>query len=123
MVCKMVQKAFWRQLTFWRLAQCVLLTKNLIMKTIEIKQKLVEEALDQLKAAQQDSYVQSTQNVIDELELALRQPLVTNRTYSVDEVKILLEKQKQACANEFIHVEMSMELAKRKVLQTPIVSF
>ena len=46
------------------------------MKTIEIKQKLVEEALDQLKAAQQDSYVQSTQNVIDELELALRQPLV-----------------------------------------------
>jgi hypothetical protein len=44
------------------------------MKTIEIKQKLVEEALDQLKAAQQDSYVQSTQNVIDELELALRQP-------------------------------------------------
>ena len=50
-------------------------------------------------------------------------PLVTNRTYSVDEVKILLEKQKQACANEFIHGEMSMELAKRKVLQTPIVSF
>jgi hypothetical protein len=47
----------------------------------------------------------------------------TNRTYSVDEVKILLEKQKQACANEFIHGEMSMELAKRKVLQTPIVSF
>ena len=28
---------------------------------------------------------------------------VTNRTFSVDEVKILLEKQKQACANEFIH--------------------
>mgnify|MGYP006966068912 CR=1 FL=1 len=48
---------------------------------------------------------------------------VTNRTFSVDEVKILLEKQKQACANEFIHGEMSMELAKRKVLQTPIVSF
>lgn len=37
---------------------------------------MVEEALDQLKAAQQDSYVQSTQNVIDELEVALRQPLV-----------------------------------------------
>ena len=49
------------------------------MKTIEIKQKLVEEALDQLKAAQQDSYVQSTQNVIDELELALRQPPVISR--------------------------------------------
>jgi hypothetical protein len=54
---------------------------------------------------------------------ALNIPVVTNRTYSVDEVKILLEKQKQACANEFIHGEMSMELAKRKVLQTPIVSF
>lgn len=47
----------------------------------------------------------------------------SNRTFSADEVKILLEKQKQACANEFIHGEMSMELAKRKVLQTPIVSF
>jgi hypothetical protein len=54
---------------------------------------------------------------------ALNIPVVTNRTYSVDEVKILLEKQKQACANEFIYGEMSMELAKRKVLQTPIVSF
>jgi len=50
------------------------------MKTIEIKQKLVEEALDQLKAAQQDSYVQSTQNVIDELELALRQRPVISRS-------------------------------------------
>jgi len=49
------------------------------MKTIEIKQKLVEEALDQLKAAQQDCYVQSTQNVIDELELALRQLPVSGR--------------------------------------------
>lgn len=49
------------------------------MKTIEIKQKLVEEALDQLKSAQQDVYVQSTQNVIDELELALRQPSVISR--------------------------------------------
>ena len=46
------------------------------MKTIEIKQKLLEEALDQLKAAQQDCYVESTQNIIDELELALRQPPV-----------------------------------------------
>ena len=54
---------------------------------------------------------------------ALNIPVVTNRTYSVDEVKILLEKQKQACANEFIHGEMNMDLAKRKVLQTPIVSF
>jgi len=50
------------------------------MKTIEIKQKLVEEALDQLKAAQQDRYVQSTQNVIDELELALRQYNVVGRS-------------------------------------------
>ncbi len=48
---------------------------------------------------------------------------VTNRTYSVDEVKILLEKQKQACANEFIHAEMTMEQAKRRVLNAPTVSF
>ena len=50
-------------------------------------------------------------------------PHVTNRTYSVDEVKILLEKQKQACANEFIHAEMTMEQAKRRVLNAPTVSF
>ena len=48
---------------------------------------------------------------------------VTNRTFSVDEVKILLEKQKQACANEFIHAEMTMEQAKRRVLKAPTVSF
>lgn len=59
------------------MAMCVLLTINLIMQTIEIKRKLVEEAIDQLKAAQQDCYVQSTQNVIDEMELALRQPPVS----------------------------------------------
>jgi hypothetical protein len=46
------------------------------METITVKRKLVEEALDQLKAAQQDSYVQSTQNVIDELEVALRKNVV-----------------------------------------------
>ncbi len=44
------------------------------MKTIEVKRRLVEEALDQLKGAQQDCYVLSTQNVIDELEVVLRQP-------------------------------------------------
>ena len=48
---------------------------------------------------------------------------VTTRTFSVDEVKILLEKQKQACANEFIHAEMTMEQAKRRVLNAPTVSF
>jgi len=47
---------------------------------------------------------------------------VTNRTFSVNEVKILLEKQKQACANEFIHAEMTMEQAKRRVLNAPTVS-
>ena len=48
---------------------------------------------------------------------------VTNRTFSVDEVKALLEQQKQACANEFIHAEMTMEQAKHRVLNAPIVSF
>jgi len=50
-------------------------------------------------------------------------PCVTNRTFTADEVKILLEKQKQACANEFIHAEMTMEQAKRRVLNAPTVSF
>mgnify|MGYP003591605222 CR=1 FL=1 len=54
---------------------------------------------------------------------ALNIPVVTNRTFSVNEVKILLEKQKQACANEFIHAEMTMEQAKRRVLKVPTVSF
>ena len=48
---------------------------------------------------------------------------VTTHTFSVDEVKILLEKQKQACADEFIHAEMTMEQAKRRVLNAPTVSF
>lgn len=48
---------------------------------------------------------------------------VTNRTFSADDVKVLLEKQKQLCANEFIHAEMTMEQAKQRVLNAPIVSF
>ena len=48
---------------------------------------------------------------------------VTNRTFSADDVKVLLEKQKQLRANEFIHAEMTMEQAKRRVLNAPIVSF
>ena len=56
-------------------------------------------------------------------EPALHKHGVTNRTFSVNEVKILLEKQKQACANEFIHAEMTMEQAKRRVLNAQTVSF
>ncbi len=54
---------------------------------------------------------------------ALNIPVVSKRIYSVDEVKILLEKQKQACANEFIHAEMTIDEAKRRVLNAPTVSF
>ena len=49
----------------------------MIMKTIEIKRRLLEEALDQLKAAQQDCYVHTTEMIIDEIEVVLRQPDVT----------------------------------------------
>ena len=60
-------------------------------------------------------------SVSSELLFALNEkPLCT---FSVDEVKILLEKQKQTCANEFIHAEMTMEQAKRRVLNAPTVSF
>ena len=58
-----------------------------------------------------------------EAEQSVNIPVITNRTFSVNEVKILLEKQKQACANEFIHAEMTMEQAKRRVLNAPTVSF
>jgi hypothetical protein len=49
--------------------------------------------------------------------------LHTNRTFSADDVKVLLEKQKQLCANEFIHAKMTMKQAKQRVLNAPIVSF
>ena len=62
--------------------------------------------------------VQNTTNVGNEVLAD-----VTNRTYSVDEVKILLEQQKQVCANEFIHTEMTIEQAKRRVLNAPTMSF
>jgi hypothetical protein len=42
------------------------------METTTIKRKLIEEALDQLKKAQEDAWVQSTQDVIDALEIALK---------------------------------------------------
>tara|TARA_R110002095_G_scaffold39851_2_gene36735 strand:+ start:1096 stop:1266 length:171 start_codon:yes stop_codon:yes gene_type:complete len=35
---------------------------------VEVKEELIKEALDQLKAAQLDKYVQSTENVINELQ-------------------------------------------------------
>jgi len=47
------------------------------MGKIEVKRQLLEEALYQLKGAQQDYYVISTQNIIDELEVVLRQPDVS----------------------------------------------
>lgn len=45
------------------------------MQTITISRKLFDEALDQLNRAQEDSYAHTTQNVIDGLEIALRQPV------------------------------------------------
>ena len=45
------------------------------METITIKRKLAEDALSELKLAQADHFVQSTQEIIDELEAALRPPI------------------------------------------------
>lgn len=42
------------------------------MKTITITKKLAEDILDQLKDVQADCYVQDTQDIIDELNQALR---------------------------------------------------
>ena len=44
------------------------------MKMIEIKRQLLEEILDQLKGAQQDYYVESTEMIINEVKVVLRQP-------------------------------------------------
>lgn len=41
------------------------------MEIIQVKYKLLKDALDQLNAAQQDKFVLTTQNVIDELEVVL----------------------------------------------------
>ena len=49
------------------------------MKTVEIKQRLAEEILDQLEGAQKDNYVQSTENVINDLKQALRIPVISHR--------------------------------------------
>ena len=52
---------------------------KLIMETIQIKRNLAEEILDQLKGAQADQYVQSTENVINDLNQALHIPFVSQR--------------------------------------------
>ena len=44
------------------------------METILVERRLVEEILDQLKAAQEDYYVKGTEMIIDEIEAVLRQP-------------------------------------------------
>lgn len=54
---------------------------------IKIKRKLIEEALDQLKAAQQDTYVGSTQIVINDLETALRKPYTNNNFPTDNEIE------------------------------------
>lgn len=45
---------------------------------IQIKRQLLEEILDQLKDAQSDRYVESTQSIIDEVEVVLCQPDIIN---------------------------------------------
>ena len=74
------------------------------MVKIEIKRKLVEEALDQLKAAQQDCYVESTQNVIDELELALRQPAVMPPLPSVQELREISKDRPNTFMNGALYI-------------------
>jgi hypothetical protein len=58
------------------------------MKTrqVEVKRQLLEEALDQLKRAQQDCYVLATASIINELEAVLRQPDVSGRLLTYDEL-------------------------------------
>lgn len=48
------------------------------MKTVEINRRLLTEALTHLKLAQEDSYVEETQDVINELQKVLQQPVSRN---------------------------------------------
>lgn len=45
------------------------------MDTITLDRKLVESALDHLKQAQVDIYIEETQVIIDDLELELKKPV------------------------------------------------
>lgn len=56
------------------------------MKTITIKLDVFNEALEQLKLAQKDYFVQSTQDVINELEKSL---IESNFNIMIDKNKLL----------------------------------
>lgn len=43
------------------------------MKTVQVKRELIEEVIAQLQGAQSDSYVESTEEIIDELKVVLKQ--------------------------------------------------
>lgn len=99
---------------------------NLNLVKINNHAKLIAEQENKFHKKQKTmskKYLGSQEAFEESITQALDLHNVTNRTFSVDEVNILLDKQKQACANEFIHAEMTMEQAKRRVLNAPIVSF
>jgi predicted nuclease of restriction endonuclease-like RecB superfamily len=43
------------------------------MKTVQVKRELIEEVIAQLQGAQSDSYVEYTEEIIDELKVVLKQ--------------------------------------------------
>jgi hypothetical protein len=58
------------------------------METITIKLELFKEALEQLKLAQKDCFVQSTQDVINELEKSI---IESNVNIMINKNKLLKE--------------------------------
>jgi len=50
-------------------------------------------------------------------------PCVTTRTYSIEEVNEILNRQIRLCSEQFIHADMTKETAKRMVLSSPKVCF
>ena len=60
---------------------------------------------------------------LQDSEKALHLGSVTNRTYSIEEVNEILDRQIRLCSEQFIHIEMKKETAKRMVLSAPKVCF
>lgn len=72
------------------------------MKTITIKLDVFNEALEQLKLAQKDYFVQSTQDVINELEKSL---IESNFNIMIDKNKLLKQLHKDFHYKYYLYPE------------------
>ena len=85
------------------------------MKTVEIKQRLAEDILDQLEGAQQDNYVQSTENVINDLKQALRIPVVSQRSELLIDFLLHLNNKGLINNHDFDYEKEAKKYAKKLI--------